>query len=445
MSTLWQSHSFTVLLASAGVSDVPFLAHDPVLNRVRVDESVAAVVPAGEALNTNPDAEADTSGWLAFGGALAHSVEFAHSGVGSGRFTPDGASASGGVIDLSAPNGSAAEGEERQVSAWVYIPTGHSQVRARLQWLDSGGGFLASANGPTTNVPANTWTFLTVTATAPALTARVAPVVDVLGTPPATAVTYVDELTATADVRTAGPVPAGAVRTVERSTDLINWTTVRGGAEMPVDGLANPLSDLEFAGNAENTYRVRVWVEDTLYWTFRDSISVVVDAIWLKPIRRPFLSRTVTVTEHSEVERTGRSGIFDVVGRSLPVAVVDLHGAQRYTLEIMTVGAPAAAETDLVLASGDVFFLQGPPECPVPQGHYVIGDMTRARRSTRGPRRYFALPMNAVAAPAPEFEGVTFTWRSMLNTYATWEDVANSGLTWREIDELIGTARDVIV
>lgn len=167
---------------------------------VNLRDLAADAIPSGTALNLNPDAETDTSGWLPFGGALAHSTAFAHAGSGSGQFTPDGVSASGGVVDLSAPNGSAAPGDERQVTAWVYLPTGHSQVRARLQWLDSVGGFLSSVNGATTDVPAGVWTLLHVTGTAPALTARCAPVVDLLGTPPASAVTYVDELVATAEV-----------------------------------------------------------------------------------------------------------------------------------------------------------------------------------------------------------------------------------------------------
>lgn len=447
MSTLWQSHTFTVLLSSPGITDTPFLSYDPALSRVRVDESVAAVVPTGAALNTNPGAEADTSGWFASNSTIARSTLRSKAGVASVELTPNGVASTATTGFTQSGSPAVTPGEEYQLSAWVYSVAGWaSGARLRMIWLDAANAQLSTVTGSTVAIPAGQWTFLTVTATAPALAAKAQALVDMLGTPPGSSLLYIDELIVTDDVRTSGPVPAGAVRVVERSTDLINWVPVRGGAELPVDGGANPLSDFEFVANSENHYRIRVLVEGELYWTFRDSISVVLDRIWLKPVRRPFLARPVTATaEYSDFQRTGRTGVFPIAGRSLPVAVVDLHESQRWTLELETTGQPAAREMDLVISSGDVFYLHGPADCPLPEGYYVVGDTTRARRSTYGERRYHSLPLTMVASPAAVLEGVTFTWRSMLNRYATWADVAAAGLTWREIDELIGTAEDVVV
>jgi hypothetical protein len=64
--------------------------------------------------------------------------------------------------------------------------------------------------------------------------------------------------------------------------------------------------------------------------------------VWLKSVARPFLNRQVTVVDYSDVERPARNGVFDVVGRSLPVSVSDVRGSRRWTLEVLT-GTPVPA------------------------------------------------------------------------------------------------------
>lgn len=51
--------------------------------------------------------------------------------------------------------------------------------------------------------------------------------------------------------------PSGAdYAIVERSTDGVNWTTIRGGANVPINANAGKIDDYEFAADTLNTYRV---------------------------------------------------------------------------------------------------------------------------------------------------------------------------------------------
>lgn len=442
---LWRSHTFTILLAEAGTSDVAMLSYDPALSRIRIDEKVAAFIPMGAALNTNPFFETNVTGWVASGGAsFARSTAQAHEGAASGLLTPDGSTANPTVENTASAAGPVTVGQQYSAGVWVYSPTGYPTVNVSINWYTGANAFISTTAGVDTAAPAGAWKFLTVTGTAPATAAKATVRVREAGTPLVSNALYVDEAVLYAGSG-AGPVPAGATRVVQRSTNLTAWVTVRGGADGLVDVGAVPLDDYEFIAGGENTYRVLVYDGDVLVHTFRDSIVVTVDAVWLKSVRRPFLNRTVTVTDYGDVERTSRSGAFDVVGRSLPVAVTDLHGSQRYTVELTTVGQAAAREMDLVISSGDLFYIQGPVDCPVQDGYYIVSDLTRSRKSTRGEHRYFTLPLTQVATPHALLEGVTFTWRSMANTYATWVDVANAALSWRMVTELIGTVEDVVV
>lgn len=169
------------------------------------------------------------------------------------------------------------------------------------------------------------------------------------------------------------------------------------------------------------------------------------DQFWLKVPARPFLNRPVTVLDFSDIERPDRGGLFDVVGRSMPVAVTDVATSRRYTLTLSTNTPTAASDLDLVIASGDLLFLHAPPSCPVPTGYWKCGQLTQSRRTVRGVRRYFDLPLTEVAAPAPDVSGSTSTWATVLATYATWQDVLNAHTTWADLLELIGDPTEVIV
>lgn len=175
------------------------------------------------------------------------------------------------------------------------------------------------------------------------------------------------------------------------------------------------------------------------------SITPVLDTVWIKSIARPFLNRPVTVVDYSDIERPARSGVFTVVGRSFPVAVNDVRGSRRWTLDVMLSTVAEAGDFDLALASGDTLFVHVPADASVPSGYVTVGDTSERRSTPRSVRRIFSLPCTEVAAPGPDVVGAAVNWQTVLNTYATWADVIAAHTTWDDLLELVGSPSDVIV
>jgi hypothetical protein len=243
------------------------------------------------------------------------------------------------------------------------------------------------------------------------------------------------------------PPPAGATRVVERSTDLITWTTVRGGSETDLVA-AGTLSDYEFATSSTSFYRINVFVAGELFWTFRDQILVVLDSVWLKFLRYPFLNRPVTVVDYSDLTRPSRNGVFDIKGRTSRVAVFGQPGSRAFELQVLTQTAVEAADFDLTTASNSAVFLHVPSlaDAGIPTMYAALGDVTLTRPLTRlSPRRQFNLPLTEVAAPASEFIGGTITCAGLLNRYGTCADVLSMNATCTAVLALIGVPGDVIV
>lgn len=68
-----------------------------------------------------------------------------------------------------------------------------------------------------------------------------------------------DNIFARVNISVTGLDPTTDEVTIERSTNQINWTTVRGGASMTPAGNAVQLDDYEFSASVVNYYRVRAY------------------------------------------------------------------------------------------------------------------------------------------------------------------------------------------
>jgi hypothetical protein len=186
-------------------------------------------------------------------------------------------------------------------------------------------------------------------------------------------------------------------------------------------------------------------VFSTTYLTQSDDITPVLDTVWLKNISRPFLNRPVTVTDWSDIQRPSRNGVFDIIGRTMPVAVTDLRSSRRYELVLTTPTVEEADELDLCLASGEPILLHVPSDCLVPGMYAVVGDVTISRREPRSTRRYLTLPLVECAAPAPEIVGATNTWAAVIATYATWADLIAANPTWQDVLDGVADPDNVVV
>ncbi|MFE5681742.1 hypothetical protein [Streptomyces sp. NPDC056512] len=134
---------------------------------------VARVDAVGQLLNPNPWLDAGLSGWVGQAtGSVALSTEFVHPrATVSVKVIPNGSSGSNSLA-MSSP-AAAVAGRQYTGEFWVYFPLGGADVRVMLDWFNASGGSISTTSGPATVVPAGVWTYLTFTATAPALTTAV--------------------------------------------------------------------------------------------------------------------------------------------------------------------------------------------------------------------------------------------------------------------------------
>lgn len=268
-------------------------------------------------------------------------------------------------------------------SAWLRSTVSRTAGIAII-WRDAGGAILSQTLGSTVAMVAGVWTYHEVTGQSPVGGVQATFVAgSMAGTPPISNTLLVDE----ASLVVIGPIPV-------------------------YSGVITP----DLGGRA-----------------------------WLKSISRPFLNRPVTVLDYSDVERPARGGLFDVPGRTAPLAVTGVRGSRRWTLEVLTDTAGAALDVDMILASGDVLLVQAPAGTDVPAGYVQVGDTRQRRTSRLGARRIFELPLTEVAAPTADIVGSTATCQTVLNTYATCAALLAAHPTCLSVMELIGDPTEVIV
>ncbi|MFG3710124.1 hypothetical protein [Micromonospora sp. NPDC047730] len=247
-------------------------------------------------------------------------------------------------------------------------------------------------------------------------------------------------------------LPATATSaTIERSTNGVRWTTVRGASRLvPSPELLVTVDDFEFSADVLNLYRVRAFNgSGTQVATASVEITPTIGGVWLKSIARPFLNRRVDVRDFSDVQRPSRSGVFDVIGRSFPVAVTDVRASKRWTLDVYVRTAEETSDLALLLASGDILFVQVPATgrlSVVPSGYVAAGDTVERLLPTHDlSLRVVSMPLTEVAAPAADVVGATSNWQTVLNSYSTWEELLSAHFSWENLLELVGDPTDVIV
>lgn len=232
---------------------------------------------------------------------------------------------------------------------------------------------------------------------------------------------------------------------VERRTDeSMRWVTVRGGVDVAPSAGVVVLDDYEFSPDIPNHYRV---VDGDV--TYVDTITPQIDGVWLKSPTLPFLNRRINVQSFSEITRPARGGIFEIDGRSYPVAVSSVRGSRRWSMQVYTRTAVDAMHLSILLASGDILFIQTPRsglESMVPGGYVMVGDTSEEIYSAgTEPVTVFDLVCTEVAPPGPDVAGAPLVWQTVLNAYSTWQAVIDAHETWADLLTLIGSPTDVIV
>lgn len=233
---------------------------------------------------------------------------------------------------------------------------------------------------------------------------------------------------------------------IQRSSDGVTWTTVRGATGL-APGAAS-IDDYEFAPNVLNTYRARSYsAVDALLGTDTQTVTPTITAPWIKSVSRPFLNMAVTVQDYGAIGRRSRAGIFEIPGRSFPVRVGDVASSRSWQLEVLTSTLTEARNLEFLAASGDVAYVQIPPGYDIPGGYVDLGDMTRGRvsRPLSDDRRLFTLPMREVAPPAASVVGYTAGWDAIIADFGSWTAVLAAFATWADLLEYVADPSVVIV
>ena len=199
-----QAATLKLTLDNTGGRFVPKLAASPFFPyitrnvQVRVSVNATSVTGVGCALplNANTGFETNVASWTAESGAtIAQSAVQAHTGTKSMSLHGDGVTANPQAESEKDP---VVPGVSYTASAWFFnTAIWASGTLVQINWYDSGNSFISSSSTASGSLPANTWTNVTVTATAPPTAASGTITVRASGTPAVGNIFFVDDATLT--------------------------------------------------------------------------------------------------------------------------------------------------------------------------------------------------------------------------------------------------------
>jgi hypothetical protein len=236
-------------------------------------------------------------------------------------------------------------------------------------------------------------------------------------------------------------LPAAGVRAIveSRKENRSAWLQVRGGkVGLSGGAFVRTVDDYEFAAGQATTYRIRVLsTPENVAEVTISSVTVTLPAtnpgVWLKFIVQPALNQQVQLIDWGEIARPTRITLYDVVGRTDPVAVTDVHGSRRITVTLRTSTNDEAERLDDALSQGRPLFLHVPANVALPSVYAVAGDYAATRPSKTTPVRYWQVALIEVSPPPPSAVAPPTTWQNILDSYGTWQDVINAFPTWQDV------------
>lgn len=183
--------------------------------------------------------------------------------------------------------------------------------------------------------------------------------------------------------------------------------------------------------------------------TFTDqeiqSITPVVTRWRLKNPARPSLNRIIEPLPVGAIRREARAGLFEVLGRTLPVAVSDVQGARRFDLLIDVFGYSEKEDMDRRLATGTPMFLQGPAaNDQMPTLYFLAGAIEYLQDATATGSYTFTIEVRECAKPGPTVAATTNTWADVVADFATWADVVLAEATWSDLVDRVQDSEVIV-
>jgi hypothetical protein len=236
-------------------------------------------------------------------------------------------------------------------------------------------------------------------------------------------------------------LPTAGVRAIveSRKENRSAWLQVRGG-KVGLSGGAfiRTVDDYEFAAGQATTYRIRVLsTPENVPEVTLSAVTVTLPAtnpgVWLKFIVQPALNQQVQLIDWGEIARPTRVTLYDVVGRTDPVAVTDVHGSRRITVTLRTSTNDEAERLDDALSQGRPLFLHVPANVALPSVYAVAGDYAASRPSKTTQVRFWQVALIEVSPPPPSAVAPPTTWQNILDSYGTWQEVIDAFPTWQDV------------
>lgn len=158
---------------------------------------------------------------------------------------------------------------------------------------------------------------------------------------------------------------------------------------------------------------------------------------WLKHPGRPFLNAAVHITRGPDFARPVEQGVFDVLGRSRPVATSMLRRSERGELALFTGSADERTALLALVQDGVPLLLSTPSGYGVGNVYVSVGDVEERRISQAGrqPARYWSLPITVVDRPSGGALAAGNSWSDVFGTYPSWSQLLTTEGTWTGVLE----------
>lgn len=231
---------------------------------------------------------------------------------------------------------------------------------------------------------------------------------------------------------------------VEKSTDGLTWTALRGGTLNVTSGQVIGISDYEVANGARVIYRVRAWASSTVGGIWQESASSYTSLMgqwvstdtWLIDPLDPNNNLKIDIVTLPAVARKVVRGVFDIAGRTNPVVLSDARHTGEATITFVTHTTAAARKMRALMATGRVLYLNGAAGDDVTSGYIALGDAneTRASRLAAVQDRFWQATYVTVDAPVGDAAVfITGQWSTIPLGWDTWVTFSLAYESWAEV------------
>lgn len=166
---------------------------------------------------------------------------------------------------------------------------------------------------------------------------------------------------------------------------------------------------------------------------------------WLMNPGRPGQNLRVEITGFAEYNQAGKTGIFEILGRSVPVVVTDIMQSETFSFDIDAPTKTQAKEIAQRLALGEtMYLLSGDSSNDVDTVYFSTLSLKRKPDALRSSWT-ITVEARVTGQPAPAVYGSTYTWADVVADYASWTALVSDpqNTSWSNVVDKI--SNDVIV